>query len=90
MGPWEAPFLFSGGGRRLTWRAGSRAALPAVQAELRALVAVPTETVGAERKVFPPSCLALHSGKQWDPQCGPVIFASGPRYTWLLLPHQAV
>jgi len=80
----------SGGGRRLTWRAGSRAALPVVQAELRALVALPIETVGAERKVYPPSRLALHSGKQWDPQCSPVIFASGPRCAWPLLPHQAI
>lgn len=46
----------SGGGRRLTWRAaGSRLAPPAVHAELRALVAVPTETVAARGR-----CSRLH------------------------------
>lgn len=45
---------------------------------------------GGEGKVFPPSCLALRSGKQRDSQCGPEMFASGPRCAWPLLPHQAV
>lgn len=69
---------------------GSRPAPPAVQAELRALVAAPTETLGAQRKVFPPSRLALHVGKQWDLKCGPLSVTSGSRCIRPWLPHQAV
>ena len=48
---------------------------PAVQAKLRAVVAVQTETVGTE-KVLPPSHLTLHSRKKWDSKFGPLIFTA--------------
>lgn len=49
---------------------------PAMQAKLRAVVAVQTETMGT-KKVLPPSHLTLHSRKKWDSQFGPLTFTSG-------------